>query len=121
MATRTAVHIADEDVQVKRVQWTGLTSATSDVGSAVKFGSWKDRTVQVTGTFGAGGSVSLKGSNDGGTTWATLTDANNAALTFTSTGLKAITELPYEIRPEVTAGDGTTSLTVTVAMQGRQG
>lgn len=119
MATTPATHVSDEDVQVKRVKWVNM--ANGDVGEAVKFGTWKDRTVQVTGTFGAGGTVSLKGSNDGGTTWAILTDANNAALTFTSTGLKAVTELPYQIRPEVTAGDGTTSLTVWVSMQGRQG
>lgn len=120
MATRSAVHIADEDVQVKVVKWTGLTKATDDVGEAVKFGSWKDRTVQVTGTFGSGGSVSLKGSNDG-VNYVTLTDPNNNSCTFTSSGLKAVTELPLWIRPEVTAGDGTTSLTVWVSMQGRQG
>lgn len=116
MAVKAVVHVADEDLQVKRVKWLAL--ANGDTGEPVKFGTWKDRTVQVVGTFGVGGSVSLQGSNDGGTTWATLTDANNSALTFTSAGLKAITELPYEIRPSVTAGDGTTSLAVWVAMQG---
>lgn len=116
MAVTAVVHVADEDVQVKRIKW--LAVPNGDTGAPVKFGSWKDRSVQITGTFGVNGSVTIQGSNDGGTTWVTLTDAANSALTFTSAGLKAITELPYEIRPSVTAGDGTTALNIWLCGQG---
>jgi hypothetical protein len=63
----------------------------------------------VTGTFGVGGSVRLEGSEDG-TNWFALSPA-----ALTSAGLFAalgLTEHPKFIRPNVTAGDGTTALTV---------
>lgn len=120
MATRAATFIADVELSVRRVKWLGLTFTTTDVGEAITMGAWQDRTVQVVGTFGAGGSVSIYGSNDGGTTWTILTDPLGNNLTFTSAGMKQITELPYEIRPAVTAGDGTTSLAVWLAMRGNQ-
>ena len=116
MATTAVVHVADEDMSVKRVKW--LLMANGDSGASIKFGAWQDRTVQITGTFGTGGSVTIQGSNEGGTTWATLTDPLGNALTFTAAGMKQITELTYEIRPTVTAGDVTTSLNVWLAMRG---
>jgi hypothetical protein len=76
-----------------------------------------DRSVQVTGTFGAGGTVVLEGSNDG-TNYRTLTDPQGNALSFTSAGLEAIQEITRYVRPRVTAGDGTTSLTVTLCVTG---
>ena len=118
MATTAVVHVADENVSVKRVKW--LAIANGDQGAAVTFGAWQDRTVQVTGTFGTGGSVTIQGSNDTGTTWATLTDPLGNALTFTAAGMKQITELPYQIRPSVTAGDGTTAINVWLCMRGNE-
>jgi hypothetical protein len=65
---------------------------------------------QAEGTFGSGGSVQLEGSNDG-TNWHKLSpDALTAAGFFSPLGQ---TEVPKYIRPNVTAGDGTTSITVT--------
>lgn len=118
MATVAVVFIADVELAVRRVKWTPL--ANGDSGAAVTMGAWQDRTVQVLGTFGTGGSVTIQGSNDGGTTWVALTDPLGNALTFTSAGMKQITELPYQIRPSVTAGDGTTALAVWLAMRGNQ-
>jgi hypothetical protein len=69
--------------------------------------------VQVQGTFGASGSVSVEGSNDG-VNYHTLRDPQGVSLTFTAAGLKAVLELTRFIRPRVTAGDGTTALTVTL-------
>lgn len=116
MATVTHSFIADEDIRVRRVKWTGL--GNGDSGDAIKMGGWQDRTVQVLGTFGTGGSISIEGSNDGGTTWATLSDPLGNALTFTAAGMKQITELPYQMRPNVTAGDGTTAIDVYLALRG---
>lgn len=62
-----------------------------------------------TGTFGAGGSVRLEGSNDN-TNWFPLSPtALTAAGSFAALGLA---EHPKFIRPSVTAGDGTTAITV---------
>lgn len=94
-----------------------LAIPNSQAGDPLKIaGSFADRTVQVTGTFGAGGSINIEGSNDDGTTYAILTDTLGNALTFTSAGMKQITELPAWIRPRVTAGDGTTALNVYLFM-----
>lgn len=93
------------------ITWAGLANA--DSGSAGDLVGSPDKTVQVTGTFGAGGSVTLQGSNDG-TNWETLSDPLGTALTFTAAGLKAVLENPLYIRPIVTAGDGTTDLAVTL-------
>lgn len=95
------------------VQWSGLTNATSDDGTPVELFGSPDRSVQVTGTFGAGGSVRLQGSNDG-STYVALTDPQGNALNLTASSIEAITEITRYIRPLVTAGDGTTSLVVTV-------
>lgn len=116
MATRTASltplsYANGEKAHV--VVWSGLTNATSDDGSAVELFGSPDRSVQVTGTFGAGGSVRLQGSNDG-SNWAALTDPQGNDLNITSAKIEAITEITRYIRPLVTAGDGTTSLVVTV-------
>jgi len=116
MAVTAVVHVADEELSIQRVKW--LAMPNGNTGDPVKFGSWQDRTVQITGTFGAGGSVTIQGSNDDGSNWATLTDPLGNALTFTAAGMKQITELPILVRPSVTAGDGTTAINVWLAMRG---
>lgn len=96
--------------RTSRTTWGPL--ANGDSGAADTSGRLSDKSVQITGTFGAGGSVTLQGSNDG-TNWATLTKADGTtAATFTSAGMAQILENPEFIRPTVTAGDGTTALTV---------
>lgn len=91
--------------------WTPMLNG--DVGTQAEFGEFADRSVQFTGTFGSGGSASLEGSNDG-TNWFILTQPGGTAATKTAAGLVAIVELTQFIRPHVTAGDGTTSLTAIV-------
>ncbi len=99
-----------------RATWPLLTT-TNDVGSAIEYPAHSDRSVQVDGTFGAGGTVVIQGSNDG-TNWYTLNDPQGNALSFTSSKIEAVMEITQYIRPKVTAGDGTTSLTVTMLMSG---
>lgn len=117
--TTTAVAITPSEYG-DRILAKWLLMANGNDGTAIQYGSFSDRSVQVTGTFGAGGSVNIEGSNDGGTTWAVLTDPSGSDLTFTSTGLQAITELTDKIRPKVTAGDVTTSINVYLFMRGNQ-
>lgn len=116
MAEVNEALVPSPDVHILRVKWLDL--ANGDTGRAVGFSAWQDRSVQVLGTFGASGSVSIQGSNDGGTTWATLTDPLGNALTFTAAGIKQVVELPYQIRPIVTNGDGTTAIDVWLHARG---
>jgi len=53
------------------VTWSGLLNG--DTGTPLEEPDFGDRTVQIGGTFGAGGSVTLQGSNDG-TNWVAVTD-----------------------------------------------
>ena len=96
--------------------FTWPTMANGDDGSAVELIPWADRCVQVTGTFGAGGTVVIEGSNDN-SNWATLDHAQGAAASGTAAGSRQIVETPRYVRPRVTAGDGTTSLTVSMTLR----
>lgn len=71
---------------------------------------WLTASFQVAGTFGAGGSVQMEGSNDNAA-WVKLSPAALVAAGFFAP--LAVNERPKYIRPNVTAGDGTTALTVT--------
>lgn len=103
MATIDAVLVPSTDKKFLRVKWEAITD-TDDVGAAVALGNFRDRSVQVFGDFGTGGTVVIEGSNDGGTTYSTLTDPQGNALSFTAAGLEAITEVVGHIRPRKTAG-----------------
>jgi hypothetical protein len=122
MATVVGTHVAlppfksSDGVAVR--QWTPLTFSGTDEGDAFIVPGWTERTVQVFGTFGAGGSVRIEGSIDGGVTYGVLTDPQGNALDITAAKLETITEAVTHIRPRVTAGDGTTSLTVLIFAKG---
>jgi hypothetical protein len=99
--------------------WTPLTTTNADGQAAAYVGSG-DRTIQVTGTFGAGGTVIVEGSLDTTfppTNWFPLKDPSNTAISFTAAGLRAILENVVAVRARVTAGDGTTSITATLAVR----
>lgn len=97
---------------VQRYTFTPLTFSGLDETFGLEAPDFRHKEVQVLGTFGAGGSVTVEGSLDGGTTWATLNDVQGNALTFTSARIEKIQETVAQVRARVTAGDGTTSLTV---------
>lgn len=101
-----------EDVN-NGVVFTWAAMANGDTGGPIEAAEFADRTMQFTGTFGAGGSVSGQGSNDG-TNYATLADPQGNALTATAAKIEQVLECVRYLRPNVTAGDGTTSLTVTM-------
>lgn len=101
---------------VKSVVWGALVNG--DIGNAINpdFDIWSDRSVQVSGTFGASGSVQIEGSNDNAN-WSILSSPDGTALTFTAAGLKQVLQNVLYLRPHVTAGDGTTALSVAMAMR----
>lgn len=102
--------LADQNTFV----WAAM--ANGDVGLPAQFMATGDRTVQVAGTFGVGGTILFEGSLDG-TNYFTLTDAGGTTISRTAAGLKAVLESPLFIRPRVSAGDGTTSLTAILTVR----
>lgn len=106
-------------VDTETVSWDSLTA--SDTGEPYEFAKFSDKTVQVFGTFG--GTVTLQGSNDprvlsdpNNAVWATLTDVQASALTFTAAGIGTVAENPRFIRPSV--GTGVTSVTISLQAAG---
>lgn len=88
--------------------WADL--AVGDSGDAMPFSQYTDKSVQVFGTFG-GATLRVEGSNDGNH-WAVLTDPQGNDLLLTTAKIEMVTEATLYVRPNVTGGDGTTSLTV---------
>lgn len=93
------------------ILWETLTNG--DTGRPLLCPHFADKSVQVTGTFGSGGTVILEGSNDG-TNWETLNDPQGTAISLTVAGMYQVLENTKMVRPSVTAGDGATDLDVTM-------
>lgn len=109
MSTISKTQISTGNTKAVVIAWTPL--ANGDDGEPIPFSQYTDKSVQVSGIFGAGGSVRIEGSNDG-TNWAVLTDPQGNDLNITSAKIEMVTEATRLIRPRVTAGDGTTNLNV---------
>jgi hypothetical protein len=95
------------DGSVKLLTWASM--ANGDDGTPMASPEYADLCVQVSGTFGAGGTILWEGSNDN-STWATLNNVQGTALSLTAAAIKQIAERPLWIRPRVSGGDGTTAL-----------
>lgn len=96
--------------------WEGLTNATSDSGEPLEMPGSADRSVQVIGTFGSGGTCVIEGSNDG-VNYSTLTDYQGNALSIQSATIDSISEITRYIRPRISAGDGATDLDVFILVR----
>lgn len=96
------------------VEWSGLLNG--DTGQPFE-GSAGDRSIHFSGTFGAGGTVKMRGSNTG-TNYLDLTDPQGNAISKTAEGVEAISENTRYMRPEVTAGDGDTALKASMFVRG---
>ena len=92
------------------IGWTPL--ANGDDGQAWDTQDFPDISVQVLGTFGAGGNLKVEGCNEVvATNWATLADPQGNALDITTAKIEQVMENVRWIRVRVSAGDGTTALT----------
>jgi hypothetical protein len=100
---------------VHQVTWATL--ANGDTGTPASDVYLPNHEVSISGTFGTGGSVTIEGSNDG-TNFFTLKDWQGSAVTFTAAGIKTVVDNPQQIRPNVTAGDGTTALVAIMTSSG---
>lgn len=98
------------------VRFSYATMANGDAGVPIheRWNAYSDRSVSVTGTFGAGGNARIEGSNDNGSNYYALDNAQGTDLDFTTAKQEQILEVPMLTRPRITAGDGTTSLTVAI-------
>lgn len=101
------------------VIYTWAHMANTDAGVPVMGPGWADRSFQIEGTFGVGGTVLVEGSNDG-VNYRTLNDPFGNALSLTSAGVHELTQIALWMRPRVSGGDITTDLTITATL-GRHG
>ena len=95
-----------------RAVWSNLSSG--DVGAAIDFTRYQDKTVQVNiGTLGSG-VMSIEGSNDG-VKWAALKEPDGTAITGINTDgeIFALLENPGRVRPNV-GGTGGSGWTITL-------
>lgn len=112
------------------VAWGPL--ANGDDGQPFVAPNRADKSVQILGTFGVGGNVRVEGTNKQAYTpngvstglvvsdYATLTDPQANALDLTTAKIEQVLENPAAIRPRVTAGDGTTAITVYMVVSSAQ-
>lgn len=110
---------ASAATQVPIFTWNAL--ANGDTGQGISIVDFPDKTITFSGTFGAGGSVSLEGSNDSTNgqngNWLVLKDPSGSALTKTAAGIAAVVEHPLWIRPHCTGGDGTTAIVASILVR----
>jgi hypothetical protein len=109
------------------VVYTWANMANGDYGTAIEAPGSADKTVQVRGTYGAGGDLRVEGSNlpapvaSATSDWDVLTDpqGNDLAIVSGDKQTEGVLENPRWVRPRVHAGDGTTSLTVRMLVRKR--
>lgn len=94
-----------------QVIWAG-PALTTDTFAAVELPKSSDKSIHVFGTFGAAGSVALHGSNNDGANFDALNTPASTPIAITANGIKAVLENTQQVKPVLTGGDGTTSLTV---------
>lgn len=113
MTTIARSNLPTHNVRAFVTLWANL--AHGDDGEMISVAAYTDKSVQVTGTFGAGGTLTVQGSNDG-VNWATLTDPQGNDLVFSSAKIELVSEATLYLRPAA-SGDGTTDLTVHVLLK----
>lgn len=94
--------------------WANM--ADGDTGQPVEAAGHVNKTAQIAGTFGVGGTCVVQGSNNG-TTYDSMTDPQGNAISKTAAATEIVAESTRYIRPNITAGDVTTSITVSMLMQ----
>jgi len=111
-------NIGQQDGSVFEALWTPLTTANAS-GTPVSAIEHADRSAQASGIFGVGGTVTIEGSNDG-VNFVPLTDPQGNPIAITVAKVEQISEITQFIRPVLTGGDGTTSITVACVLRRNQ-
>lgn len=104
---------------VLKTVWSPLLNG--DTGTFEQLSRYPVHSVTFAGTFGAGGTIVLEGSDDGVNFFTLTAEGGQAAPTvdriISATAADRFdfaNVVPLHIRPRVTGGDGSTSLTVTL-------
>lgn len=98
------------------IKWPNLLSA--DSGSPYFAPQYSAKVIQLSGTAGVGGAGTIQGTLEPGTPiYGTLHSPDSVAWTFvaadvTNNVIKQVLEDCYQIRPLMTGGDGSTSVTI---------
>ena len=102
------------------VKYTWASLANGDTGAWVDMGRYIEANVQVYGTFGSGGNCQMQGTNESGTPSNpyTANDPQGNPLNIGTAKGEQVLEGPDRVRPSITAGDGTTDLTVIMRVKG---
>lgn len=100
--------------EVLLATWAALALADTG-GPLANTEHLSEKSFQLTGTLSAGGACTIEGSNDGGTTWATLKDKQGVAIVMTALGFATTQDKPGLVRPNISAGDGSTLLALVMA------
>jgi len=113
MAVQSAKTLKNDEVMMI-VRWSNL--ANGDTGSWLQIPYGAEKCAIAYGTFGAGGSIAIEGANEIIASPANAIPLHNpgeTVIALTSSGqVQQVLESTFQIRPHVTAGDGTTLLTV---------
>lgn len=91
------------------VIWRNM--AQGDVGQTAQLPSWADCSFQAVGVFGAAGAAAINGSNDG-VSFGLLNDPFGVPLSLGDVKPRQATERCEHVRPQITGGDVTTSISV---------
>lgn len=105
MAQIQAAPIFNRRNDVIAYEWVNLTE--SDTADAVEVPFHSDKTFEVTGNFGTGGTLRAQGTIDEDQgAFHNLTDAQGNAIGLTSAGVKEVLQNVAFFRPAVSAGTG---------------
>lgn len=98
------------------VEWVLSGGDTGKPFDGIEF---PDKTVQMSGTFGA--AVTIEGSNDvvNANVWNTLTDPQGNLISMTAAGIEAVMENPYWIRPNAASGVNNVTVRLSCAQSRR--
>lgn len=95
------------------VTWASI--GDSDTCTKVTTAQFNRKCFQTKGTFTGPATIVAQGSNDGGTTYANLTDHGDTAISHTSASIDEIGQNPLDIRPS-TSGGSSSSVTVVLTL-----
>lgn len=88
-----------------KVLWETITPTNKPGGPFKDSLAFPLKCIQVTGTIGTSMDLNIEGSNDDGTTWASLQDVlGNSLDALAALGIWQIAEIPRWIRPILIAG-----------------
>ena len=100
--------IVKNDVRCKIIKWEGLTETNADGQPYVFSGRYPDKSVQIFGTFGSGGTCKLQGTNEvnSPTNWWGLSDHGGTEIAAQAAAIEVVLENVYQVRPYISAGTG---------------